>query len=186
MTAPRQSSSPQRIFLTGEPGCGKTTVVNNTADLLVSAGLRIGGMLTNEVREKGTRVGFHVEDVATHERGVLAELGRNEGPRVGKYHVNINDLERIGAGAIRTAIEMADVVIVDELGPMELHSRFFIEWVRSALSSPKHVLGTIHRRATNPLVLEVKTNPRFTIIEVTAENRGNLPAEIAQRIIGTI
>jgi nucleoside-triphosphatase len=141
-------------------------------------------MLSGEVREGDMRVGFSVQDIITNERGVLADVGRSTGPRVGKYTVNVHDLERIGAGAIQRAIRTANVVIVDELGPMELHSPRFIESVRLALSSQKHVLGTIHKRANHPFILEVKSNPEFVIMEVGAENRGNMPSTIVERIMG--
>jgi nucleoside-triphosphatase len=184
MTGSGRSVESQRIFLTGEPGCGKTTVVRRAVDKLAALGLKVGGMLSGEVREGDMRVGFSVQDIITHERGVLADVGRSAGPRVGKYTVNIRDLERIGAGAIQRAIRAADVVILDELGPMELHSPRFIESVRLALSSQKHVLGTIHKRANHPFIIEVKSNPRCAILEVTRETRGNLPSMIVARIIG--
>jgi len=184
MTGFGQSVEPRRIFLTGERGCGKTTVVRRTVDKLALLGLKVGGMLSGEVREGDMRVGFSVQDIITNERGVLADVGRSHGPRVGKYTVNLHDLERIGAGAIQRAIRTADVVIVDELGPMELHSPRFIESVRLALSTQKHVLGTIHKRANHPFIVEVKSNPQFAILEVTAQSRGNLPSTIVESIIG--
>jgi nucleoside-triphosphatase len=151
---------------------------------LALLGLKVGGMLSGEVREGEMRVGFNVQDIMTNERGVLADVRGSTGPRVGRYTVNIRDLEKIGAGAIQRAIADADVVIVDELGPMELHSPRFIESVRMALSSQKHVLGTIHKRANHPFIIEVKSNPRLAILEVTVESRGDLPSMIVERIIG--
>lgn len=184
MTDLGHSLDPQRVFLTGDPGCGKTTVMKRTAGFLALRGLKIGGMMSNEIRERGTRVGFSVEDLITHERGTLADVG-SEGPRLGKYSVNIRDLEQIGAGAIQRAIQEAEVIMIDELGPMELHSSRFIESVKAALSSQKHLLGTIHKRASHPLVVEVKSNPAYMLIEVTAANREELPERIADRIIST-
>ena len=172
------------MFLTGEPGCGKTTVVKRAADLLALRGLKIGGMMSSEKREGAIRVGFSVEDLITHEQGTLADVRRSEGPRVGKYSVNLGDLERIGAGAIQRAIEEADVIVIDELGPMELHSNRFIDSVKAALRAQKHILGTIHKRASHSFVLEVKSNPTCALVEVTAENRRELPTQITERIIG--
>jgi nucleoside-triphosphatase len=185
MTGLGQSISSRRTFFTGEPGCGKSTVLKRSGELLSRNGLKVGGMLTSELREHGTRIGFRVEDFITHEQGMLASVRGNEGPRLGKYTMNLRDLDRIGVGAIRRAIEAADVILIDEIGPMELHSSRFVESVRTALNSPKHLLGTIHKRATHPLVLEIKSNPDITCLEVTMENRELLPADIAEKIIGT-
>jgi nucleoside-triphosphatase len=140
-------------------------------------------MVTEEIREGKTRTGFYVENIITHERGILAMVGSGEGPRIGKYTVSLRDFEAVGVKAIQAAIEDADVMVVDELGPMELNSGRFIESVEEALNSRKHIVGTIHKRATHPLVMAVKSNANFTIVEVTAENRGELPPQIIDRIL---
>ena len=175
---------PQRVFLTGEPGCGKTTAVRKTIELLLPRSIRVGGMISGEIRESGTRVGFSLEDLFTHEQGILAHVEQEEGPRVGKYRVNLLDLERIGVGAIRRAVSSADIIVVDELGPMELNSPLFIETVEAALSAPKHFLGTIHRRGTHPLVTAIRSNPAYATLEVKPENRHRIPATIAEKIVG--
>ena len=174
---------PQRLFLTGEPGSGKTTVVRKTTELLVQRGVEVGGMLTGEIREGGIRVGFSLEDLVTHEKGTLASVGLHEGPRVGKYRVSLYDIERIGVSAIERAVRDSEVVVADELGPMELFSAPFIQAVEKGLASQKHFLGTIHKRASHPLTSFIRSNSKFIILEITPENRDRMPTEIAQRII---
>jgi len=185
MTVFTHATSPSRIFLTGEPRSGKTTVVKRAAEMLKVRGFKVGGMVSEETRERGNRTGFSIEDFATHREGALAQVGLGEGPRVGKYIVNLHDLDEVGAGAILTAIDVADLILVDELGPMELYSHRFIKSVELALSSKKHVLGTIHKRTNHPVVMAVKLNPECAILEVTAENRSELPAQILERITRT-
>jgi nucleoside-triphosphatase len=185
MTGFTQTKDPQRIFLTGQPGSGKTTVLKRTAELLELHGFKVGGMVSKEIRERTIRTGFSIEDFTTHEEGTLAEVKHTNGPRVGKYTVNLRDLDAIGTRAIRTAVAAADVILIDELGPMELHSHGFIESVQTALTSQKHVLGTIHKHANHTLVMRVKSSPECTILEVTSENRGELPEQILRRITRT-
>jgi len=156
--------------------------VKKTAELLVARGIKVGGMTSKELRGERSRKGFCVQDFKTHEEGILASVGLVDGPRLGRYVVNLHDLDTIGVGAIQRSIETADVVLVDEIGPMELHSDLFIESVRAALSSSKHVLATIHKRTRHPFVMAVKSNPEFTIFEVTVENREELPVHIVESI----
>jgi len=179
-------SNPQRLFLTGEPGCGKTTVVRRTAELLTLHGLKVGGMTTSEIRKNGARVGFGIENMLTHEHGILAGLGpKSGGPRVGRYYVNLTDLEEIGVGAIQRAIDTAEVIILDELGPMELHSQRFVDAVERSLASPKHLLATIHKRAQHSLILQIRSNPTSAILEVTTRNRDNLSVDLVNRLVAT-
>jgi nucleoside-triphosphatase len=96
--------------------------------------------------------------------------------------VNLHDLDNIGVRAIHRSVDASDVVVIDEIGPMELHSDRFIQAVRAAVSSPKHVLATIHKRTKHPFVMALKSNPGFTIFEVTVENREELPLRIVEKI----
>lgn len=173
---------PHRVFLTGEPGCGKTTAVKKACAILQSHGKKLGGILSGEIREQGMRIGFTLEDILTHETGILAHINQNEGPRVGKYRVNLEDIQRIGVVAIRRAIAQADAIIVDELGPMELNSMPFILAVEMALASTSHFVGTIHKRASHYLVAAIRSNPSYQILEVTQQNRNEIPTTIAQKI----
>ena len=48
-----------------------------------------------------------------------------DGPQLGKYRVRLDDLDSVGAKAVENALN-SDLIIVDEIGPMELSSRRFI------------------------------------------------------------
>lgn len=172
--------SPYRVFLTGDPGSGKTTAVRRVCEILASRGMKPGGMISGEIREGGVRVGFKLEDLMTHETGTLAHINQREGPRVGKYGVNLADIQRVGGTAIRRSIKEADVIVVDEIGPMELNSMPFILAVEMALGSPKHFVGTIHKRASHYLVGAIKSNPAYKILEITRENREQIPMTILE------
>jgi nucleoside-triphosphatase len=174
--------SRSRIFLTGEPGCGKTTTIKKVSETLAAHGRKVGGVISGEIREGGVRVGFNLEDILTHETGILAHVSQRDGPTVGKYRVNLADIQRIAVSAIKHAIDYADVILVDELGPMELHSMPFILAVEMALATPKHFVGTIHKRASHYLVAAIKSNPAYQIHEVTPNNRNELAKSITERI----
>ncbi|HUK29400.1 MAG TPA: NTPase [Candidatus Acidoferrales bacterium] len=172
----------RRVFITGEPGCGKTTVLKNVVEILRSRSINVGGIISGEIRENGVRVGFSLEDILTHTTGSLAHVHQTGGPTVGKYRVNLDDLASVGVQAMKRAIEEAEIIVVDELGPMELTSDAFIQSVRDALAAPNHLLATIHKRASHPLVQKIKNNPASKILEVTPENRDSMPAQLARMI----
>jgi len=131
------------LLITGRPGSGKSTLVAALVGRLERR-RKVGGMLTTEVCEGGVRVGFKIRDIGEEREGVLASISLKDGPRLGRYAVNLEDLEKIGVTAIERAVRSCAVVIIDEIGPMELKSARFRGAVRGALDSDKDVIATLH------------------------------------------
>lgn len=168
--------------LTGPPGCGKTTAALKVVEALKSRGVGVDGMYTREMRVGGRRVGFQVTRVATGETGVMAHMDLKDGPKVGRYGVNLNELERIGVKGILEGVASADFVVVDEVGPMELFSQRFVEAVKLLLRSDAHSLITVHFRANHPLVLDVKQAAGKNLIKLSERNRGRIPRRIVEEV----
>ena len=140
-------------------------------------------MVSRELRETGVRVGFEIVDLKTGRAGWLAHVNQPIGPPISKYRVNMNDLNMIGVAAILKAVEDLDVIVVDEIGPMELFSTQFKEAVRRGMESEKPMIGTIHLRARDPLIDNIKTQEEAMILEVTPENRKNLHMILVDRVL---
>lgn len=168
--------------LTGAPGTGKTTAILRVIDELRKRGVKVEGMYTGEIRERGRRIGFAVKRI-NGEEGILAHVRLHGGPRHGKYFVNLQDLERVGVAAILDGILDAEVVVVDEVGPMELYSEKFREAVDRLLSSPKHAVLTVHYRSRDPLVLKAKRAAGKRLITLTLENREYIPRLIVGELL---
>jgi nucleoside-triphosphatase len=173
------------LLLTGDPGVGKTTVLIKTADGLKAGGICLGGMISREVREGNVRVGFEIIDLTSGKLGWLARVNQQIGSRVGKYHVNLQDLEIIGAKAIRDATEKCDVIAIDEIGPMELYSPKFKKAVAEALESKKLVLAVVHAKAKDSLITEAKEREDAEVFTVTLSNRDSLPQSLTNQVFTT-
>lgn len=164
------------IAVTGHPGVGKTTLVER---VLAAVSLPVGGMITKEIRKVGRRVGFAVIDVATGREGVLAHIHLQEGPRLGRYRVNLRDLEEIGAAAIERAIQGCDLVVVDEVGPMELKSHRFIAAVERALAEARNLLVTVHRASNHNLAYRIRHRADL-LVRLTVGNRDEKIREVIE------
>lgn len=174
------------ILLTGNPGVGKTTVLTKAVNILKESGVCVGGMISREVRENGARVGFEILDLTSGRRGWLAHINQQGGPQVGKYRVNLSDLDAVGAAAIAEAAEKCAAVAIDEIGPMELFSEKFKEAVQKVLESQKPTVAIIHWKTNDKLIKAAKSREDAEILTVTQENRDKLPEIIAQKILDAL
>lgn len=174
------------LLLTGSPGVGKTSVLLRTVESLKVEGYSVGGMVSREVRVGAGRVGFEILDLKTGRKGWLARVGQKRGPQVGWYRVNLEDLESIGVGAIAAAVTDSDVIVIDEIGPMELCSAEFREVVKRAVESPKLVVGVVHWKASDSLVTEVRGRSDVEVHLVTHENRGNLGELLSRKALDSL
>jgi len=167
----------KRVFLlTGKPGVGKTTVLIEAVRIMKERGCCVGGMISQEVRENNLRVGFKILDLNSGKSGWLAKVNQKSGPQIGKYRVNIEDLDIIGAQAIADAMANCDIIVIDEIGPMELFSEKFKEATRKALENRKPVIAVVHWKAKDTLIGEAKSREDTEIYTVTQENRNTISA----------
>jgi nucleoside-triphosphatase len=174
---------PKKVLLiTGSPGVGKTTLLLKVVEALRAKGYSVGGMVSREVRSCGARVGFEILDLADNsKRGWLAHVNQKKGPQVGKYRVNLEDLDSIGVEAILKAVKECDVIAIDEIGPMELFSEDFRRAVLEAFESGKLVLAVVHWKARDKLIDAAKTREDAEIFAVTFENRAKLHEAVVQK-----
>jgi nucleoside-triphosphatase len=173
------------LILTGAPGTGKTTVLSKTVDVLKARGVSVGGMISREAREGEPRVGFEVIDLASGRHGWLAHINQKTGPQVGKYRVNLADLEGIGVKAIAEATQKYQVIAIDEIGPMELFSTKFKQVVHQALEGSKVVLAVVHTKAHDPLILETKRRDDIEIFTITVSGQDSLPDLLVEKVLSS-
>jgi nucleoside-triphosphatase len=170
----------KNILLTGSPGCGKTTLIQRVVARL---GCPVGGFYTQEIREKGTRLGFKLITFGGQE-GILAHVAVDSPLRVGKYGVDLRALESVGVASVQRALSENAPVVIDEIGPMELFSRAFCQVVLDALDSPCAVFGSVVKRS-QPFADQVKARPDVTVIEVHRGNRDALVERVLALLLVT-
>ena len=156
------------IILTGAPGVGKTTIVMDVAQKLEESGVRVGGLVSREVRTNNVRTGFEFIDLATNDGEVLASVTAN-GPKIGKYFVNLAGC-RFAADRLKIALISSDVIVCDEIGPMELKSKEFIDAASNLLRTDRKVIVVIHQKLEHPLIGEFREKSS-SLININIGNR---------------
>ncbi len=163
----------KNILITGKPGCGKTTIIRRIIEELK---LDAGGFYTEEIRIGEKRVGFKIITL-DGKKSILAHVDIESPYRVSKYGVNLEGLEKVGVESIWRALEEKDVVVIDEIGKMELFSNRFKEAVNTALNSDKITIATI-LLAPNPYTDKIKRRKDVKLFYISPENRERAKEEI--------
>ncbi|MBS3816960.1 MAG: NTPase [Candidatus Thermoplasmatota archaeon] len=130
------------IFITGPPRSGKSTLVKK---VLKDTDLKVEGLRTPDIREDGDRKGFKLVDMETGEEGILAHVDLERGPKVSRYRVDLKDLEKFTKKSLRDHPDGCDLIVIDEIGTMELFSDEFEEAVKDLLNEDIPVLAVLHR-----------------------------------------
>jgi nucleoside-triphosphatase len=160
-------------LLTGSPGAGKTTLIKEAVARLRA---KAGGFYTQETRVGGVRQGFKITTLNGQD-AILSHIDISGPHRVSKYGVNIENLEKVGVTALHQAIKESDLIVIDEIGKMELFSPRFKEVVLQAIESGKKVLGTIMLNP-HPFADEIKRHPQVKVVHVSRANHDQLLNEI--------
>lgn len=164
----------QNILLTGRPGVGKTTVVQRVAE---SIDQPVQGFITQEIREKSKRRGFCIQTVNGREQ-ILSHV-RFEEPSVGKYGVDVEAMDDVACEVLETGMtsDESPLLLIDEIGKMEILSDRFCRLVKQALRMEQPVLATVPMKGPD-FIESLKEREDVRVIQVTEDNRDTLPEQL--------
>lgn len=163
-----------KVFLTGDPHCGKTTILRKLIDGIKNK----QGFVTAEIPDPnipGQRLGFELI-AATGGKATLAHVNSQSSTRVSRYGVDVE--------ALNTFIEPlkkftpSQLLYIDEVGEMELYSDSFRDLVYSYLKSPNPFIGTVSNQVKDPLVWEIINNHEWELFDITPDNRDLLFSQL--------
>ena len=164
-----------KTLITGKPGVGKTTLVQKIIEQMRS--INMAGFYTAEIRSKESRLGFELHGLIRKCR-TLAHVDIPSKHRVDKYGVDTGGFEEF----LETLDLMnpgVELIVIDEIGKMELFSNRFRGLVWDALNSDKQVLATIPIKG-NEFLRKIKQRLDTHLFEVTHGNRDHLWDEIVE------
>jgi nucleoside-triphosphatase THEP1 len=164
---------PKNILFTGVPGCGKSTIIEKIVQRIDRPRT---GFFTREIRDRGRRVGFSITTL-DGKRGILAHIDIRSRKRVGRYGVNLQDIEAIAVPAMSPANDRV-IVVVDEIGKMECFSALFRQTLIKVLDSVNTLVGSIALKS-DAFIEAVKQRPDTLLLSVSEKNRDYLADEFA-------
>jgi nucleoside-triphosphatase THEP1 len=170
----------KKVFIvTGTIGEGKTAWLATLAGLLKEKGVRVGGILALRIVEDGITTGYDVSDISS---GIRTPFLRQTGSEtIGVERFTVNDAGyRAGYFALDPEISRdKGVVIVDEVGPLELRGRGWSDRLSELLREPRSILIIAVRKNLTEAVIEKFSIRNVRIIEVGNGDAVGFASEVA-------
>lgn len=173
-----------KVLLTGPPRSGKSRLLRQLAEQYPG---NAGGYLVKEILGPDRRrAGFELlvvwsgpgSGLRTVERAVLARLDPWSPHRVGKYWLEESAVT-MAVQALDAAMHEGGLVLVDEIGPLQIGVPSFRDALSRCLDGPGPLLGAISP-APDPFLDALRNRPGLRLLEVNRLNSRHM-AEGLQR-----
>jgi nucleoside-triphosphatase THEP1 len=166
------------LLVVGEPGCGKTSWCREYINQRRESGSTAGRILSPAIENQGQRVGSNALDLLTGQEIPFAGLSGYSsfrgGEKVGDYTVSKDGI-LFACDAIEQAVERrCDPVVIDEVGPLELHGKGVMPAVELALASAVNVLIVI-RSSLREALQKRFSDHEFAVIADLTKSSLNTP-----------
>ncbi len=169
-----------KIGISGAWGTQKSKTIKSIIDMLTKEDINVGGMVTEPIMEDNRRVGFQVMDWRTKEKAVFAHLDLDSSVEIKGYGVNLDSLNEVGVKAIKNAAQENDVVLIDEIGKMQVESEEFCEMVSKIFEVNKPLIITFEKKSRNTLLQDLRRRDDVRMLELTEVNKDLLPYKVVE------
>ncbi len=170
------------VLLSGEPRVGKTTALKKIIEMIGKD--NCVGFYTEEICDEFNRIGFDCVSLDGKRRRI-ADINFNCDTRIGRYGVDIDAFEDFAMQIINHSNSSNKIIIIDEIGPMQVLSLKFKQIINSILTGSNYVIGTIFYK-NHPDIDEIKRTPGIKIYTITKENRDTVAEDVFHKIQGLI
>ncbi|HEB62227.1 MAG TPA: DUF2478 domain-containing protein [Bacteroidetes bacterium] len=156
-------------IISGETRSGKTTYLKNLIQQLTEKepDLKIGGLIAHGIDENGERLGFELENILTGQRILLCDDNNQKGDlKIGKFYFKQSGLE-FGQQSLKDAIEKANLLIVDEIGPMELKGKGWFNEIELAFQKDDLDMIWVVRKSLLDKVLKLWQHSNVEVINIS-------------------
>ena len=178
-----------KVLITGPPRCGKSTLINSIITSLQKDYI-IYGFLTPEIRKGGKRIGFQLEDIQTGKKILLAQIGNfNTKYKLGRYSIFLNEFDRFLIDTLESDINkisntkhQKSIIIIDEIGKMELSSKLFQEIIKNFFQKQFPIIAAIGEKLNHPLKKFILRLPDILLFNLNRNNQHLIIQKIKKKL----
>jgi nucleoside-triphosphatase THEP1 len=162
----------KKILITGLPRSGKSTLISKLIQYYTDEkSYIIYGFLTPEVRKNKKRIGFNIVDIYSKKIYQLARVGDFKSKyRVGKYCVFIDKFNKYLEVLKNIELKAVDLIIIDEIGKMELFSKKFQTLIKRLFLSNISIIATIGLKLQHSLKNYLINLPSVKLLTLNRQN----------------
>ncbi len=155
-------------IISGDTRSGKTTYLKKLIHKLLEENpdLIIGGLIAHGIDKNRERLGFEIENILSGEKVLLCDNIHQKGDlRIGKYYFKQSGLE-FGRKSLNEAISKSDLLVIDEIGPMELKGKGWFNEIESAFKKDNLDMIWIVRKSILDKVLKLWQHTNVKVINL--------------------
>ena len=165
----------KNLIITGTPGVGKTTVIKDAVFPFKSS---VRGFVTEELRSLGKREGFVIKSMDGRQ-GLFASKKMASASRLNKYGIDLEVLELIGVSSLKAGLEEKKIIVIDEIGSMEMFSDVFRKTVVECMASSCPVLATM-RKGSKPFTESISRMSHTRVLALSRQNYPDAASEVKE------
>jgi len=167
------------IVITGEIQQGKTTYLANIIASLREKGIRINGIIARGIHKGEERIGYDLEDISTGGKHIYIRKEYFPGWfRYGKYCFSPEGLE-FGKHILQNITEEnTDLIVIDEIGPVEMKGRGWADDIERLLSTNQIPQLWVVRKSLFKKAIRQWNVGEVLVIDISKETVENIIDEI--------
>jgi nucleoside-triphosphatase THEP1 len=178
----KQNSNRKIYIVTGKIGAGKTSLIQQIISKLQSENIKIAGLITTRIIENKTTTGYDTLNVATNKKAkFLRTFGDINQQRIGKYFIYAEGLK---LGENLSTVNDANLIVIDEIGKLELEEKGWHDVLSKIISNPTgHLLLSVREEVLNEVLEKFRISPEI-IFNVQEQKGEELILKIVKDLEG--